>query len=388
MHSIKIHKLIAVIIAFLHRYDFWHQGDKPATARQLKTKSFYCIYYFMSVIATSMGAIKNEKVEQTIFLTEVSIGVAVDVVKLWILIWKQNEIQGLLKRICEFEVRNDEDYNAYNDKLGRFVKFLIVFLIAVFVCSFIQSVFIPAFGSEKILFFEIAFPLDYRNNEVAFWMATVFLFTETVLTIIAVFFSILIWYLLLNCSLRYEVLASEMRNMGKIMDSKKGQNVIVTSIQKSFVDDLKASINVHLHLTELTNELGSFCSDIFFIQFGTSGLCICGSIYSLAFDIGDNVWERCVYLLLFIYVVAELFMITYFGNEIMRSSNGLSYSLFESDWYNQPQATRKCVIIFGEYLKTPQVLLIGKLYQLTLETFTKIFNSAYSMFNILKNFKN
>lgn len=33
----------------------------------------------------------------------------------------------------------------------------------------------------------------------------------------------------------------------------------------------------------LINEVSEFCSPIFFIQFGTSGLCICGSVYSLAF---------------------------------------------------------------------------------------------------------
>nr|QGW45418.1 odorant receptor 45 [Bradysia odoriphaga] len=385
MHSIKIHKLIAVIIAIFHRYGFWHRGDKPTT-RQLKTKSFYCIYYCMGFIALSVGAIKNEKDEQTIFLTEISIGVAVDAVRIWILIWKQNEIQGLLKRICKFEIRSDEDYNAYNDKLGRFVKYFIIFQVGLFICCFIESVVIPVFGSEKVLFFEIGFPFDYRNNEVAYWMATVFMLNITVLTMVSVFLSILLWYLLLNCSLRYEVLASELRKMGHIIE-KRDENVTVAPKQTRFVEELKASINAHIHLTELTNELGSFFSKIFFIQFGTSGLCICGSIYCLAFDIGDNVLERCVHFLLFSYFVAEVFMITYFGNEIMLSSNRLSYSLFESDWYNQPQSTKKCIIIFGEYLKQPQVLLVGKLYPLTLETFNKITNSAYSMFNILKNFK-
>jgi len=79
-----------------------------------------------------------------------------------------------------------------------------------------------------------------------------------------------------------------------------------------------------------------------------------------------------MYLLAFFYFIADLFMITYFGNEIMLTSDRLSYSLFESNWYEQPQSTKKCILIFGEYLKQPQQLVIGKLYPLTLETFTRV----------------
>lgn len=65
-------------------------------------------------------------------------------------------------------------------------------------------------------------------------------------------------------------------------------------------------------------------------------------------------------------------MITYFGNEIVVSSDRLSYNLYESDWRCQPESTKKCIIIFGERLKKPQVLLIGKLYPLTLRSFNSV----------------
>ncbi|XP_037050106.1 odorant receptor Or2-like [Bradysia coprophila] len=176
-----------------------------------------------------------------------------------------------------------------------------------------------------------------------------------------------------------------MKNMGQV----SSENVKMTETQRhiKFFEDLKTSINAHLLLRELVNDVELFFSDLFFIQFGTSGLSICGSIYCLAFDVGDNLLERFVHLFVAFYFISQLFMITYFGNEIMLSSNRLSYCLYESDWYNQPQSTKKCIIIFGEYLQQPQTLVIGKLYPLTLETFTRILNSAYSMFNILKSFQ-
>lgn len=87
-----------------------------------------------------------------------------------------------------------------------------------------------------------------------------------------------------------------------------------------------------------------------------------------------------MFLIVFLYLIAELFMITYFGNEIMLSSDRLTYSLFESNWYDQPQTTKKCILVFGEYLKQPQVLVIGKLYPLTLETFTRVRSVLLSWF--------
>ena len=75
---------------------------------------------------------------------------------------------------------------------------------------------------------------------------------------------------------------------------------------------------------------------------------------------------------LLIYNLFDISMVMYFGNEITLSSDQLSYSLFESNWLDQPISTRKIVIIFGERLKKPYVLIVAKLYALTLETFIRV----------------
>lgn len=142
--------------------------------------------------------------------------------------------------------------------------------------------------------------------------------------------------------------------------------------------------------TRLINELESFFSNLFFIQIGTSALCICGSVYCVAFvnqlsfhvfaavdlfylqNISKGPVERVIHVISLIYNICDIFVITYFGNEIMLSSNRLSYSFFESNWIHQPQSTKKYVIIFCEYLKQPHELIIGKLYPLTLELFKRV----------------
>ncbi|XP_037026086.1 odorant receptor 94a-like [Bradysia coprophila] len=384
MHSIQIHKVIQLMISFFCLIGVWHRGDKP-TVKEFRIKLFYTFYYPLLALSLAVGAIKNDKEDQSIFLAEVAIEVAVLTTKLWLLIWKQNEILYLLSRVCVISIRSDDDWNLLNAKLRGFMNFVLVFLI-LSVAGSSGSLILSFRGSEKTFFLKIAFPMDYQNNEIAFWFATIFLSTEMALTVVVDIFTTIIWYLLLMCSLRYQVLGNELKNLGIIKKNAEGK-MTKKHMQNKYFGDLKASIDDHLHIRGLASELESFFSDLFFVQFGTSGLCICGSIYFLAFDVGENLPERIVHFLAFIYFIYGLFMITYFGNEIMLSSNRLSYSLFESDWYNQPQSTKKCIVIFGEYLKRPQEIVIGKLYPLTLETFTRILNSGYSMFNILKRFQ-
>lgn len=85
-----------------------------------------------------------------------------------------------------------------------------------------------------------------------------------------------------------------------------------------------------------------------------------------------------------VYNIAQILMVTYLGNEIYLTSNRLSYSLFESNWIDQPQITKKYVIIFAEIVKASQVLVIAKVYPLTLETFTKVcFKRKFSLETIV-----
>nr|QGW45416.1 odorant receptor 43 [Bradysia odoriphaga] len=385
MCLVQIDSVINQMVSLFYYIGFWHRGDEP-TARELRTKYFYCCYYLLFVVSLVAGAFTSENEGETIFLVELSIAAAVLTVKLWCLIWKQKQILYLLNQICIFSFRYEEDVGLFNVKLRKFRKFVISICIMAIIACF-EVLVVPLIVSEKTLILEIGFPLDYKNSEIAFWIANSFILTETVLSIIATFFSVIIWYLLLSCSLRYTLLGSEMNKMGQIISEETKNKISEKQNNTIFDQDLKALIDDHLHLKKLTDDLESFSSNMFFLQFGTSGLCICGSIYCLAFDVGDHLSKRYIHLLMLYYFISDLLMITYFGNEIMLASNRVSYSLFESDWIEQPQSTKKNIIIFGEYLRQPRVLVVGKLYPLTLETFTRILNSAYSMFNILKSFK-
>lgn len=82
--------------------------------------------------------------------------------------------------------------------------------------------------------------------------------------------------------------------------------------------------------------------------------------------------ELFVHVALFVYITFDIFMITFYGNEIKLHSDKLTYRLYESNWIDRSESIKKNVKIFGEFLMEPQTLIVLKLYPLTLETFTEV----------------
>lgn len=244
MHSIRINKVINQMIDIFYRIGFWHRGEE-ATVKELRIKAFYCIYQFLFTISLAIGSITTEKSDESVFLAGTSVVSFVLSVKLWVVIWKQERILELLNRICAFSIRYDDDLPFVNREIERFINFVIFAAIVTHFTGFCELILVPCVGSERALFLNIAFPLDWRNNNIAYCVVTVFLFTEVFLTITATSFNVIAWYLMLNCSLRYQVLGSELKKMGQINFNN------TTHIKENlFFEDLQAAIDNHQHIRE------------------------------------------------------------------------------------------------------------------------------------------
>lgn len=247
MHSMEIHPIISHIIIIFYRIGFWHRGADGPTVKEFRVKLFYSIFYSLFFISLAVGAINNENQDESVFLAEVAIIVAVLIFKLCILIWKQEEIQKLITEVCVFSIRDDDDYEFLTEKLTKSFKIVITFSFGVFVTIVTEFAVVPFVENEKTMFLRVAFPLDYDNYEIAFWICHIFLTAEALLSLVVLSFTIIIWYLMIHCSLRYQILGSELTKMGhfgkeqkaKISDSEK--HIIYT-------EELVASMESYLHL--------------------------------------------------------------------------------------------------------------------------------------------
>lgn len=210
----------------------------------------------------AIGAIKSEDMNRSVFTAGNTLGVFVATVKYWFLISKQYQILDLLNRVCVFSIRSADNCKIFNDKLTGFA-FVFVFFVNLTLTASLGSIAATFFGNERSFVAEMAFPLDYRNNEIAFWIAAIFFIGAVFLMIFPHFFSVIIWYLLLVCTLRYEILGNELKNMGR-MDKNIGhekdfiRRLTKTTKEKmterqtvnEFSKDLKNSVAAHLHLRE------------------------------------------------------------------------------------------------------------------------------------------
>lgn len=86
----------------------------------------------------------------------------------------------------------------------------------------------------------------------------------------------------------------------------------------------------------------------------------------------DNPLQLFIYVVILSYSIFDIFMITFYGNEIKLASDRLSYCLYESNWCDRSQSIKKDVLIFGEFLMQPRQLIVLKLYPLSLGMFTKV----------------
>lgn len=237
MHSVQVHSVISQITGIFHIIGIWHHGNMP-TEKELRTKLFYSLYFALVPLSMAVGSITNENRDESVFLAELAIVLAVMTAKFWILIWKQKQIEDLLHRICSFSIRDDDDYHAFNENLCRFMKIFQTLSFISVITTFAELAIFPFLGSEKTMICKFGFPLDYENDDISFWIAHLFLTSAAVLTFIPLSFTILITILLIHCSLRYQVLGSELTKMGYIRKGQKGQIFRVAQHLFTGLDDI------------------------------------------------------------------------------------------------------------------------------------------------------
>ncbi|XP_037052001.1 odorant receptor 94b-like [Bradysia coprophila] len=389
MGSFKVDAIIIQIEKSFYRLGLWHRGEE-ATPRESAKKLFFSVYTLLLPISLLSGvSLTSEGKEDKLFLIEAAIMTVIMSVKILYIIWRKDEILQMLDQIGNYSIKNASEAKRINHRLKMFMNFMKIF----FSCSVLIGVcamfIVPFIGSERKLFFNIGFPLNWRHSEFAFWAAFTFILTEVALSAISILFSVIMWYLFLNCGLRFEALGHDLRDMGIIEEvvDVSGNKRKISKMEKEnqFAKDLVAAIKSYREIIDVTGHLEAFLSHIHSTQIGFSGLCICGSIYCLGYNKPENSMEFIIYIVILTYNIFDVFMITYFGNELNLSSDRLSYCLFQSSWYEY-QFCSKSILILGERFKQPVELVILKLYPLTLELFVRILNNAYSMFNILKTF--
>lgn len=187
---------------------------------QRRLKLFYLIYYCLFPISLMAGVVTCDDTHKKIFSVWGIIMSLVLLIKLWIIVWRRDEILELLNGICDYCIDDRETFYAINNKLNNFMKSVTVLVIiflsgSIFICLGAPLVN-RIISTERTLFLPIGFPLDWKRNHFAYGMVLLFICTEVTISTLSLLFSVIIWYLLANCGWRYEVLGQQMKKLSEI----------------------------------------------------------------------------------------------------------------------------------------------------------------------------
>lgn len=143
-----------------------------------------------------------------------------------------------------------EEFIHVDNKIKKIMKFANAFIV-VCVVEVSMLIILPAIWIDLTLI-NVAFPLGHHRN--VFWIKQTFVLIGGVYSLLGAFLSIIIWYLMLNASIKYDMLGNRMRNLGvmrtpvaDLSDETTVQKVIIskTTGQQIFLEDLIGTIETH-----------------------------------------------------------------------------------------------------------------------------------------------
>lgn len=245
MNSIEV-KDIYKITAIYEFMGYWDTGKETTCSKGMR---FVHFFFFVSfVVSMVVGTFITDDEDELAFLASTVVGYTVHVVSFFHIIFKRSKIIEFIRGIGPIITENQEDFTRINKKmknLFNFGKFCVLLYVINIYPSLILLGVQAAVGKEKNLILAIAFPLDWRTNDIGYWLAFVFTFVEIAYGTSIFCFNVIIWYLMLCYAIKYELLGNQLRRLGttdsKISEARK---------QNLFNQDLIALIKAHQKIRE------------------------------------------------------------------------------------------------------------------------------------------
>lgn len=244
MYNIDPPKTISSIIITFCTLGLWSNKEKSvfcANAMKVFHFSYYLSFFASIVIKASVTTDSDEFV----LCTALSTTVAVDVFRMGYIIVKQSETIELIGRLGTHSTNDMEEFRQIDNKMKKFIKFGQIFIVS---CSIEASMLLilPALWND-IKLINIAFPFGNRRN--VFWIKQTYIFLGASYAVLCVCFSIMIWYVMVNISIKYEMLGNKLRNLG-VVDLTKDSTVQKILFpkrmqQQMFIKGLIEAIKAH-----------------------------------------------------------------------------------------------------------------------------------------------
>lgn len=191
------------------------------------------------VTALIGGSLIAEDYNESLYLLTAGIIVGVLIFKTYLNYSKGTQILTVLHAICIHSVPNSEELPyQLKRKLNNFKIFSIFFLGIILVILFTFLIlYCPILSAEKKLPFNIWFPFGWKRYALAHWLAYSYIIFCLTFNSFMCLLTLIIWYIMLNCSIKYQILGQHFKNLGTIQSVENDEN--------SFLCQLMELITIH-----------------------------------------------------------------------------------------------------------------------------------------------
>lgn len=209
--EIGIDPLIRGMIGVYYAFGIWQNNNNS------KLRKFFriFIFFFCTIsypFALIGGGLVSDDLGNSVFLFTLGVIVAVLEFKGFYIFFKQSEILTLLNDTCIQSVPNNEQLlHSVNKTLNIFKKCCVTFIVLSVALTSIIMVLSSPLVSDKLPF-DIWFPMDYTTSRAAHWIAHCFVFVNELFIMLISLLSSITWYVMLNCSIKYEILGYRFKN--------------------------------------------------------------------------------------------------------------------------------------------------------------------------------
>ncbi|RZF40776.1 hypothetical protein LSTR_LSTR011293 [Laodelphax striatellus] len=161
---------------------------------------------------------------------------------------------------------------------------------------------------------------------------------------------------------------------------KYDENAIPTEV-------LIQSILHHLKIREFFNMFQEFSSFFFGLVLSVNMLVIVA--LSVILTKMDSLWtiEGLKFISIFFFEILHIFCFTYFGSMLVEESHNVKRSLYSIHWYGFNSNQKKILNIFQIQSASKFLLSASGIYDIDLNTFLQVMQTAYSVFNVFSNMK-
>ncbi|CAG9858863.1 unnamed protein product [Phyllotreta striolata] len=149
--------------------------------------------------------------------------------------------------------------------------------------------------------------------------------------------------------------------------------------------DLKQCVQHHVEIIKFVNNLRQATSVIILIEYVKSALVVCFlGVQAVHIDpMSLTFLKMPVYLIVMLF---QLLIYCFFANKIIDKTQEIGDACYFSMWYSYKNTCdKRSLILIMERSKRPLYLTAGKIYVVSLQSFTDVLNSSYTYFTLMQS---